>query len=306
MADFLHLVSQPGCGVDASPQDLALASIEKILLDCGSSLSTFNLVLDGDADVLNGVADRLLAESTVGVCNNNVIIDGVCIPPDHEMDALVASLNDGQRAIYEAVMSAVNSSSSVSVDGLFFVDGPGGSGKTHLFTIIAQKVLSAGKKVVSCAYTGLAASLLINGKTSHKVFTRELDISSTSMISMQSREAEALRACDIIMWDEITMTSKLQLGIADNLLKAVTGNYNVPMGGKVCVFGGDFRQGLPVPSRFGGRASVVDNTVLRSPVWSKVKRYTLRTCAPRPVRRNSDGGYCKLVSVCPPPYRTVL
>ena len=169
-----------------TPEDLALASIEKILLDCGSSLSNFSLVLGGDDDVLSGVADRLLSDSTVGVVNENT--DGVCIPPANEIAQAVATPNDGQRIIYEAVMSAVNSSSSVATDRLFFVDGPGGSGKPYLYTILALKLISAGKKVVSCAYTGLAASFLINGKTIHKMFgipTRDLDQSSTSMISLQ-------------------------------------------------------------------------------------------------------------------------
>ena len=92
--------------------------------------------------MLNGVSDRLLSDSTVGGMND--ITEGVRIPPEDEIAQAVATLNDGERIIYEAVFSAVNSSSTVATDRLFFVDGPGGSGKTHLYTIIAQKLISAG------------------------------------------------------------------------------------------------------------------------------------------------------------------
>jgi len=58
----------------------------------------------------------------------------------------------------------------VSSEHLLYVNVPGGSGKTYLLNLIAHKLLLEGRTVVSCAYTGLAASLLVNGRTSHSVW----------------------------------------------------------------------------------------------------------------------------------------
>jgi len=46
-------------------------------------------------------------------------------------------------------------------------------------------------------------------------------------------------------------------------------------GGKVIVFGGDFRQVLPVVRR-GTRAEIIDSTLPMSPLWSSIKKIRLR------------------------------
>lgn len=50
-----------------------------------------------------------------------------------------------------------------------------------------------------------------------------------------------------------------------------------PFGGKVCVFGGDFRQTLPVVPR-AGRATVVSASINQSTIlWHKIKTLVLST-----------------------------
>uniref|UniRef100_A0A453NCD3 ATP-dependent DNA helicase n=1 Tax=Aegilops tauschii subsp. strangulata TaxID=200361 RepID=A0A453NCD3_AEGTS len=46
---------------------------------------------------------------------------------------------------------------------------------------------------------------------------------------------------------------------------------SLPFGGKVVVFGGDFRQVLPVVTR-GTRAQITDATLLRSYLWQKIRK----------------------------------
>ena len=48
----------------------------------------------------------------------------------------------------------------------------------------------------------------------------------------------------------------------------------LPFGGKVMVFGGDFRQVLPVVTR-GTRAQVTDATLQRSYLWEKIRKIRL-------------------------------
>ena len=50
---------------------------------------------------------------------------------------------------------------------------------------------------------------------------------------------------------------------------------NQPFGGKVMVFGGDFRQVLPVVPR-GTRAQITDAMLQRSYIWEKVHKVQLQ------------------------------
>lgn len=50
-------------------------------------------------------------------------------------------------------------------EGLVFVDGPGGSGKSFLFEALVHHCRSRGEMAVACAWSGLAASQLPGGRT---------------------------------------------------------------------------------------------------------------------------------------------
>ena len=50
---------------------------------------------------------------------------------------------------------------------------------------------------------------------------------------------------------------------------------NQPFGGKVMVFGGDFRQVLPVVP-WGSRAQITDATLQQSYIWEKVHKVQLQ------------------------------
>ncbi len=47
----------------------------------------------------------------------------------------------------------------------FYVDGPGGSGKTFLYNALLDLAVIIGLSAISSAYTGIAGSLLRNGST---------------------------------------------------------------------------------------------------------------------------------------------
>jgi hypothetical protein len=54
--------------------------------------------------------------------------------------------------------------------GLFFVDGPGGIGKTSLYRALLGTVRSQNKLVVATAKSGVAASIMPGGRTAHSRF----------------------------------------------------------------------------------------------------------------------------------------
>ncbi|KAG2562413.1 hypothetical protein PVAP13_8KG259500 [Panicum virgatum] len=60
----------------------------------------------------------------------------------------------------------------------------------------------------------------------------------------------------------------------DRSLRDITG-YDLPFGGKVMVFGEDFRQVLPVVPR-GTRAQICDATLLQSYIWDDIKIIRLK------------------------------
>ncbi|KAG2653869.1 hypothetical protein PVAP13_1NG417100 [Panicum virgatum] len=70
------------------------------------------------------------------------------------------------------------------------------------------------------------------------------------------------------------MTRRQAVETLDRSLRDITGN-DLPFGGKVIVFGGDFRQVLPVVPR-GTRAQICDATLLRSYIWDDIKIIQLK------------------------------
>jgi chromosomal replication initiation ATPase DnaA len=62
--------------------------------------------------------------------------------------------------------------------GIFFLDGPGGSGKTYLYRILLASVRERGDVALSVASSGIAATLLPGGRTAHSRFKISLDVNA--------------------------------------------------------------------------------------------------------------------------------
>ena len=84
----------------------------------------------------------------------------------------------------------------------------------------------------------------------------------------QSGIAALMRAASLIIWDEVGMTRREAVETLDRTLQDIMGS-SAPFGGKVMVFGGDFRQVLPVVPR-GTRAHITDATLQHSYLWEKI------------------------------------
>ena len=67
-------------------------------------------------------------------------------------------LNPDQNDIFECIMEAMND--PMIEQRAFFIDGPGGTGKTLLYNTILAKVRSQGQIVLAMASSGIAALLL--------------------------------------------------------------------------------------------------------------------------------------------------
>lgn len=85
---------------------------------------------------------------------------------------------------------------------------------------------------------------------------------------MNSPIPELLKATSLIIWDEAPMTHRYAFEALDRTLQDIMQNTRV-FGGKVMLFGGDFRQVLPVVLK-GSRADIVDATFCQSKIWKHV------------------------------------
>jgi hypothetical protein len=111
-----------------------------------------------------------------------------------------------------------------------------------------------GLIAISTATLGIAASIMPGGSTAHSRFNIPIKLTDHSMcgFTKQSGTTELLKQASLIIWDEVTMTKRQAVEMLDRSLRDIMG-CPLPFGGKVVVFGGDFRQVLPVVTR-GTRA----------------------------------------------------
>jgi ATP-dependent DNA helicase PIF1 len=94
--------------------------------------------------------------------------------------------------------------------GLFFLDAPGGTGKTFLINLILAKVCVQENIAVTVASSGIAANLLASSCTAHSTLKLPLYIAhgETPVCNISKGHAKVLQKCSIIVWDECTMPHK--------------------------------------------------------------------------------------------------
>jgi hypothetical protein len=179
-----------------------------------------------------------------------------------EANRLKAGLNQGQREAFDKIEhSYLNQTGKC-----YFIDGPGGTGKTYLYQSLIASAQSKGKTVVVVASTGIAATLL-NGITAHKAFDIPLVVAHDTVSNMKSnsKQADHLRKCSLIIWDESTASHRYHLEILDKLLRDLLKS-DLPFAGKTIALGGDFRQTLPIVLRGSGSQQVAAS-IRMSPLW---------------------------------------
>ena len=194
-------------------------------------------------------------------------------------DACVQRLNTKQLEIYNQIIYKTRPNANQGQ--LFFVDGPGGTGKTFLYNTILAKKRSEGKIALAIATSGIAANLLEGGKTAHSVLRIPLQVFNDSVcrISINSELAQMIRECDCIIWDEAVMAHKHVFMAVERTLRDIMSledkNLNlIPFGNKQILFGGDFRQILPVVKN-GNRSSIVNASIKKAPFWQFVTKFNL-------------------------------
>ena len=192
------------------------------------------------------------------------------------------TMNKGQAAAFQVLDDALSLADTLSPakvhqrQTLFFLDGPGGTGKTFLLNILLSYVRNQGKVALAVASTGLAATLLEGGTTAYSRFNIPLKIysNSTCNISKKSHLAELLCHTKLIIWDEAVMIKKEVYNAVDRTLRDILDCSTTPFGGIIVCFFGDFRQTLLVIPG-SSRAKVVGACLKKSTLWQHIQELKL-------------------------------
>ena len=148
-----------------------------------------------------------------------------------------ALMYDKQAGAFDSIVAALREGRS----GMHFIDGPGGTGKSFLFEALIHHARGQGKLPLACAWSGIAAALLPNGRTASSRFGLPVPLpeeNAQSTLTAQGARGRVLKAAHILLWDEISMTPLEALDAADRCLRDICEN-DLPFGGKAVVLGGE-------------------------------------------------------------------
>jgi hypothetical protein len=172
-------------------------------------------------------------------------------------------------------MHAITSQSG----GLYFLDAPGGTGKTFPISLPLATIRSRNYIALAIASSGIAATLLDGGQTAHSALKLPLNLQTTVTptcnINRTSGMGKVLQSCQLIVWDECTMAHKKALETLHRTLQDFRGNEQL-FGGALILLSGDFRQTLPVIPR-STSADELNACLKSSALWRHVQKLTFKT-----------------------------
>ncbi|KAJ9552849.1 hypothetical protein OSB04_016894 [Centaurea solstitialis] len=131
--------------------------------------------------------------------------------------------------------------------GAFFIEGPGGTGKTFLYRALPAKIRSRGEIALATATT-VCSSYCHNCK--------------------QSSLATLIKSSKLIIWDEAPTAKHSAIKALDDFLQDLMDSIEI-FKGKVVVLGGDFRQTLSVLQK-GTRSETIAACLTNSPLWGSL------------------------------------
>ena len=152
-----------------------------------------------------------------------------------------AALNVEQQHVHDAVFADIEGAFGT----IFALTAPAGTGKTFVINQILATASLRNFRVVSCASSGLAASLLGHARTAHALFKIPVQVDEMSYCRPTAAYKAWLRSIHCFVWDEISMAHKWALDAVDRLFRDIKES-DAPFGGVTMLFAGDMQQLLPV------------------------------------------------------------
>ena len=265
----------------------SLESLIRILTDDAKGLVDFELPLPNhplrhrtdNPLILREMLYNQITEANVAAANVSKMNAQQKFVFDTINAAVARQCSNRTNAVPIVLPSLAANPSNVPVtnpSNVFFLDAPGGTGKTFVFNTILSYWRAKNKIGVAMASSGIAAILLKGGRTAHNRFKIPLKVlpDTSLFIQRNTNLAKFLMRADFFIWDEAGMVSNDVVRCVDRLLRDIMKKPDVPFGGKIFIFGGDFRQVLPVVPK-QGRPGIVAKTLLRLPWWGSVHKLRL-------------------------------
>jgi hypothetical protein len=132
-----------------------------------------------------------LAMVHVGIERVNPLIEAEL---DYDREALRAHverslplLNRDQDRAVASILNVV----CLDQGGVFFLDGPGGSGKMFVYSVLLASVCNEGHVALVVASFGIVALLLQGGQTSHSAFKIPIDVHRDSLCNVNTNSDTA-------------------------------------------------------------------------------------------------------------------
>jgi len=129
--------------------------------------------------------------------------------------------------------------------------------------------------LATAAWTGIATTPLSGGQIVHSLSKLPVSLIEFSFcnISPTSNYASMLREVSLFTVDEASMVPLHAYNAIDKLLQDISGN-DTMFGGAVFLWGGDFRQVLPVVQH-GHPIAISEKCIKNTPNWAYVKKFHL-------------------------------
>ncbi|XP_071704649.1 uncharacterized protein [Rutidosis leptorrhynchoides] len=249
-------------------KDLTLQEIDKLLQRNSSSLRSFSSM-------------PCPSNHTRNISENHLIIDELSYDKStlaNEHSYSITKLTSKQKEAYDQIIKVVDHGKGAA----FFLYGYGGTGKTFLWETLSAALRNKGEIILNVVSSGIAALLLSGGRMAHSRFHIPLHPTDESFctVSPSSKLGELIRRAKLLIWDEAPMVNKMCVKALDRSMRDIfrQGNpdsIDTLFGGKTVVFGGDFRQKLPVIQK-GKREYIVVASLNSSYLWDYATILKLR------------------------------
>ncbi|XP_050885344.1 uncharacterized protein LOC127090122 [Lathyrus oleraceus] len=114
----------------------------------------------------------------------SIIQEELAVDIPNEDIEYVAKVNNDQMIVFKTIMNVIVQKHS----GVFFVDGPRGIGKTFIYRTIMASLRSRREIVLATISSGIAATLLLGGRTAHSRFKIPIDIQPSFICVIQKEK----------------------------------------------------------------------------------------------------------------------
>jgi hypothetical protein len=188
------------------------------------------------------------------------------------LDEHLRNMTAEQRRVYDRVVGSVRNNRGL----IIALDAPGGSGKSYVLEAILAYVRLQGNVALATATTGIAATLLPNGRTMHSRCKVPINITaeSTCSVTRRDRTGKLIIESKLFVCDEVTSAPRYCFEAVDRSFQDLREDRR-PFGGMTTVLCGDWRQILPVVRR-GSPADILDACLKSSRLWRHVQVEHLR------------------------------